>query len=129
VRLVLAALMVCHGIAHVPGFLASWRLAVLQGIPYRTVLFAGRVDVGDRGMRVVGVAWLVLGAAFVMVSGAALFAQPWWLPSAFVVTLASLALCAAELPASRVGVGVNLAMLAVLALAAASRGSLPPIRP
>jgi hypothetical protein len=114
VRIALAILMALHGVAHGPGVVGSWRLAALEGIPYHTTLFGGAVDVGDAGMRVVGVAWLLAGAGFVAASAAALADRPWWPPLAAAVTLLSLALCVAELPATRVGLPVNVAILLVL---------------
>ena len=116
-RIAIAVFLALHGIAHTPGFLASWRLAVLQGLPYHTTLFGGRLRVGDAGMRVVGVLWLVFAVAFVGVAIATLLDRSWWLPAAAAVTLASLALCAAEVPAARIGLAVNVALLVALGVA------------
>src|SRR5947209_3804808 len=102
-RIALAVFMALHGVAHTPGFLASWRLAVLQGVPYHTTLFGGRLHVGDAGMRVVGAIWLILAVAFVAIAVAALFDRSWWILAAASVALASLAVCAAEIPAARIG--------------------------
>lgn len=57
-RIALAVRMALHGVAHAPGFVGSWRLAALEGMPYHTTLLGGAIDVGDAGMRVVGLAWL-----------------------------------------------------------------------
>ena len=44
-RFVLALLLVAHGVAHLVGFVASWKLATLAELPYKTTVFSGRVDV------------------------------------------------------------------------------------
>lgn len=113
-RFPIAVLMLLHGVAHLPGVVGSWRLAVLQDIPYHTTLLAGRVDVGDGGMRVVGAVWLLAALGFVASAVAALRDDPWWAGVAFVVASVSLALCIAEWPLSRIGVPVNLVLIVAL---------------
>jgi hypothetical protein len=56
-RFVLAFLLVAHGVAHLVGFVSSWKLATLAELPDKTAVFLGRVDVGDAGIRVMGVLW------------------------------------------------------------------------
>jgi hypothetical protein len=121
-RIAIAVFLALHGVAHTPGFLASWRLAVLQGLPYHTTLFGGRLRIGDTGMRAVGTLWLMLAVAFVAIALATLFDRSWWIPAAAIATAASLALCAAEIPAARIGLAVNIALL--LGLVVASRTNL-----
>jgi hypothetical protein len=53
-RWLVGFLMMGHGVAHLPGFLVSWQLATLPDLPYSTTLFAGRLDVGDAGTRILG---------------------------------------------------------------------------
>ena len=116
-RYLLAVLMLVHGGAHLPGFLSEWRLAKLEGIPYRTTILAGRVDLGDSGIRVVGALWLAAAIAF-WVAGVAAFGNwPGWIPAAIGITLGSLLLSLVELPEARIGVAVNLAILAGLLVA------------
>jgi hypothetical protein len=116
VRIFLAVLMLFHGVAHLPGLIGSWRLRPLEGVPYHTTVLAGRVDVGDLGMRVLGTGWLLAAVAFAGVSVVALTDRAPWLAAAIVVTVVSLALCVLELPYARVGLVVNLAILAALLL-------------
>lgn len=113
-RIALAILMALHGVAHLPGFVGSWRLATLEGVPYHTTLLGGALDVGDAGMRVVGTAWLLAGIGFMAASLATALDRDGWPDVALAVTLFSLTLCVLELPASRIGVPVNLAILAAL---------------
>lgn len=113
-RSTLAVLMLLHGVAHLPGFAGSWRLATFPDLPYHTRLLDGRVDVGDAGMRLVGLLWLLIALGFAVTAVAALRGAPWWGGGALVVTLLSLALCALEWPAARIGVPVNVAIAVAL---------------
>ena len=49
-RIVLAVLMVIYGVAHLVGFAAAWKL-VPSGLPYRTTVLGGQMDLGDAGKR------------------------------------------------------------------------------
>lgn len=115
-RIALAVLFALHGIAHGVGFVASWRLAELEEMPYRTTLLAGRVDVGDVGVRTMGILWLVAGLTFLAVGLSVWRRQAWWPSLAIGVTLFSLVLCVLGWPDSRIGVAVNVAILVLLAL-------------
>jgi hypothetical protein len=101
-----------HGFAHLVGFVGPWRLA--RAVPYKTTLFADAVDVGDAGIRMVGLLWLVLAVAFGTVSVAAFARWDWWLPCALAASVASLVMCAAGWPEAKIGVAVNAALIALL---------------
>jgi hypothetical protein len=118
-RIGLSILMVLHGVAHLPGFVNSWRLAVFPDLPYHTTLLAGRLEIGDWGMRVVGVLWLAAALGFWVAGAAGLAQRGSWVPLAMIVSAASATLCLLEWPAARIGLWVNLVIL--LALAAALR--------
>ena len=117
-RIVLAALMALHGIAHLVGFAGAWQLAASGGIPYKTTVLAGRVDLGDVGIRAVGLLWVVAALAFVTVALGAAFDTAWWTKAAVIVAVGSLALTMLELPEARIGLVVNLALIATLLLVA-----------
>ena len=113
-RQVLAVFMAIHGIAHLVGFLVPWRL--IRGgddVPATTIL-AGRVDLGEAGMRVFGVVWLGLAVAFLIAAFGAWTDARWWLRFATVVALPSLVFCVVALPETKIGVLVNLAIVAAL---------------
>jgi hypothetical protein len=116
-RTALAVLLVLHGIAHLPGFINSWRLAELEGMPYRTTVLSGRVDLGHWGIRAAGLVWLLLAVAFAGTPAAALLQRPAWVAAALGASLLSLALSALEWPEARIGVALNLALAAGLAWA------------
>jgi pimeloyl-ACP methyl ester carboxylesterase len=76
-------------------------------------LLGGRVTLGDAMARGLGVVWLAIGLAFVIVAFG-LWRQTPWSRTAFVaVVLASLALSIAWWPVARIGVFVNAALLLV----------------
>jgi len=95
-RYVLALLFVIHGVAHLPGFLTAWRLASLEGMAYKTTLLAGSVDVGDVGIRIVGVVWLLAAIGFVVAGVGTALATSWWSMLTAVVASISLALSVLE---------------------------------
>lgn len=116
VRYLFAFVLAAHGFAHLVGFVASWRLATLQELPYKTTILAGAVDIGDVGIRVVGALWLAAAVAFdtaavgVAVGAREAVAGTLW------VSAASLALCAVEWPQARIGVFVNTGLLLLLTI-------------
>ena len=116
-RYVLAILFLAHGVAHLPGFLTSWRLASLEGMAYKTTLLAGSVDVGDVGIRIVGVLWLLVAMGFIASGVGTALGVAWWGTLTAVVASFSLALSAMEWPEAKIGVAVNLVILAYLGIA------------
>jgi hypothetical protein len=115
-RLALSVLMALHGVAHLVGFVGPWRFAVRATAPYKTTVLAGRFDVGDRGIRVVGALWLLTALAFLFAAVGGATNSSWWIAVAATVTVASVALSAVEWPEVRIGLLVNLGIIAALAL-------------
>ena len=109
-RLVAAVVMFVHGVAHLPGFLVSWRLASFDELPYRTTILAGRLDLGDHGIQIVGILWAALAFTFLAAGAAAFLRLPWWGPVAQAAVALSLVLCAIGWPETRIGVLVNIAL-------------------
>jgi hypothetical protein len=117
-RFALAAILGAHGLAHLVGFVSSWRLATLPELPYKTTTFAGRFDLGDAGIRVVGVLWLLVAVAF-LGSAMAVAAEAHWAPRlTLVVVVASAILCAAGWPDSHIGLAVNVALAGLVLIGA-----------
>jgi uncharacterized membrane protein YccF (DUF307 family) len=116
-RIALAVLMMLHAVAHLPGFLVPWKLADMPEMPYGTTLLAGRLDVGDAGIRMIGIAWLLAALTFVVAAAGAAGNRGWWMPVAVAAAVFSLAMSVLGLPAARIGIGVNVVILAALALA------------
>ena len=114
-RLALALLMALHGIAHLVGFFAAWRLAP-QTIPYASTVLGGRLEMGDAGIRLLGALWLLAAIGFWVAFAAALTDRPWWSSTAIGVAVASLLLSLVQWPESRIGVLVNLLIIAAIVL-------------
>jgi len=114
VRILLALGLFGHGFAHLVGFVVPWRLATLDEAPYRTTLLGGRLKVGDKGIRLVGVLWLLAALAFGVSAAALLWSQPWWHTYTVLVSVASLVLCVLGWPDSRLGIPINVAILLLL---------------
>jgi hypothetical protein len=132
VRLAAAAFLVAHGVAHVVGFLASWRLGQFAGGGLDTRVLDGNLEVGDAGLRVVGILWLVAALAFVWAAAAVGLNRPHWGRTVAVVAGLSLALCVVGLPQAVIGVLVNLAILMAVAATTLQRrtpAEPPPLRP
>ena len=113
-RIVLSVLLLLHGIAHLPGFLASWRLMEVENVPYGTSIVGGAVDVGDSGIRIVGVLWLLVALACVVAGIAGLRGTSGWPTLALSAVTFSVLLCIIGWPAARIGLVVDVALLAVL---------------
>jgi hypothetical protein len=109
-----ALLLAGHGVAHLVGFVVPWRIARLEEMPYGTTLLGGRVDVGDSGIRLVGVLWLLGALAFWGSAAALLLMVPWWGWLTMGVSVFSLVLCVFGWPQAKIGVPVNLLVLTVV---------------
>ena len=119
-----AVILFGHGVAHLPGFLVAWRLATLSELPHRTTVLANSVKVGERGIRVVGVLWLIAALAFTACGMGALGRAPWWRPVAVMAAAFSIVLCILGWPDSRIGAFVSVAIAALL-LVAGQMGTFP----
>ena len=114
-RWLLAAFITAHGIAHLVGFAVSWQLIQSAEVPFTTRLVNGHWDVGLRGIRIVGGLWLAVAVAFVVAAAAVATDTSWAWRAVGATVAASLALCLVSLPAARIGLAVNLALVALLA--------------
>ena len=117
-RFVLAFVLVAHGVAHLVGFVSSWKLATVAEVPYKTTIFSGRVDVGDAGIRVMGVLWLLAALAFLVAAIAVATETGWAVRFTLAAVIASLILCVVGWPDARIGVAVNLGLTLLLAIGA-----------
>lgn len=113
-RYVLALLFLAHGVAHLPGFLVAWRLRVVPELPHTTTVLDGSLDIGEAGMRVLGLAWLACAVACAAVAVAAIARAPWWTNGALAVVAASIVLCLLGWPAARLGLLMNAILVALL---------------
>jgi hypothetical protein len=117
IRIVLALILLGHGFAHLVGFVVPWQIATLGEMPYRTTLLANTINVGDVGIRVVGVLWLIVALAFAGSSIGVLARASWWLPVTLIVAAFSFCLCMIGWPDSRIGVFINVAIVPLVLVA------------
>jgi hypothetical protein len=112
-RFMLAALLVGHGVAHLVGFVVPWKLMTRPEMPYRTTILGGMMNVGDAGVRLIGILWLAIAVAFVVVAGGVV--AGWSMRMAVFALLAlSSAFCVIGWPEARFGLIVNAALLVAL---------------
>ena len=119
-RVPLAVLLLGHGVAHLVGFVVPWKIAILAEVPYGTTILAGRVDLGPNGIRALGVLWLLVALAFVVIAGAITFQAGWWYQALLITTGVSLVLCVLGWPDSRLGLIANVLALGLAILAVRS---------
>ena len=105
-----------HGIAHLVGFVVPWKIAALKEEPYRTTLLSGSIDVGDAGIRIVGVLWLLAALGFMAAAAGAFAGCQWWRHLALGLSLFSLVLCVLGLPGARIGILANAIILIYLTI-------------
>ena len=113
-NIVLAAFLALHGVVHLLGFVVSWKLTTVEGLPYKTTILAGHVDLGEAGIRAFGLGWLLVTPVFVAAALGLLANQGWWLPLAVGVTALSLAICILDWPWAQFGAYINVVILALL---------------
>ena len=115
-RLVAAVTLAGHGLIHFMGLLSDWQLVTFDQLPYGTTVVNGSFDVGETGIRAVGVGWALAGA--LLIAGAWLIARSDHRAFAVVAlgTAASTVMCVLGLPDAVMGLGVDLALIVVLIL-------------
>jgi hypothetical protein len=115
-RTALAIFLLLHGLAHTPGFAVAWRLASPPEMPYKTTLLNGALDVGDTGIRVMGVCWLLAAIGFAAAALVTLRGHAAWPTITLGVSCFSLILGVLAWPDSRVGVILNVMLIVALLL-------------
>jgi len=66
-HIILGIFLFTHGVAHLVGFITYWKIASIEDMPYQTTLLSSLLDVGEVGIRIVGILWLLTGLAFAVV--------------------------------------------------------------
>jgi hypothetical protein len=114
-RIAVGIYLLVHGFCHVVGFLVPWKLITSKEEPYKTTLLSGALDVGDVGIRMVGILWLLAGLALALDGVGAFASWPWWRGAALWLAISSTVLCVFGLPGAKIGIPANLLLLAYLA--------------
>ena len=113
-RVALAGFLVLHGIAHLVGFVVPWRILQAEEMPYSTTLLAGRIEVGDLGAKIVGLVWLGLAVAFLVGAGFVWVQRQGWSNFVVFAAAASLLFSILGLPAARLGIPINIALIGLM---------------
>jgi hypothetical protein len=114
---VLAVLLVLHGLVHLIGFTVPWRLGGLRGSEYSTRIFNRSIEVGDTAVRTLGLVWLAVAIAFVVVGVMVWHGHPWARRTTIALLLGSAVLCTIDLPASVMGLALDVVLVVLLAVA------------
>jgi hypothetical protein len=107
-----AVVLALHGVIHLIGFVSPWRIATLEGFAYRTTAFNGGLDIGDVGVRVIGLVWLGLTLGFLAAGFGVWRGKPWAVGLTGVLAMVSLIVCVAGLPETAAGVAIDVVILA-----------------
>jgi hypothetical protein len=103
------------------GFVASWKLATLPELAYRTTALNGRFEIGDLGARILGIGWLVGAVVFIVAAWGTWRSAPWALRGAALDSAVSLVICVLGLPDSYRGAAIDVAILLGAALLVTGR--------
>jgi hypothetical protein len=114
-RVAMGIYLLVHGLCHFVGFVVPWKIMTMKEEPYRTTLMAGAMEVGDIGIRLVGILWLLACVSFMACGIWALASWPWWRAAILPLALASSVLCVLGLPGAKIGILANGLVLAYLA--------------
>ena len=103
-----------HGLVHLMGWLAYWPLGAIAELPYKTTLFDGTWNLGDGGMRIFSVLWLIVALGFIAAAIGVLTRQPWTAQVLVSATLLSLVITGLDWGAAFLGTAIDGVVLAAL---------------
>jgi hypothetical protein len=113
-RMIVAGVLIGHGLIHLLGVTAYLRFAEVTELPYKTTLLEGRWVLGDAGMRVFGALWLVPAVGFVAAAIILLAGGSGWPLPLVIATAFSLVLTALDWEKALVGFLLNVIIVAWL---------------
>jgi len=114
IRILVTVYLIIHGLAHIVGFIVPFRLANLPDAPYKTTIMFGTIDLGDTGIRIVGVLWLIAAIAFFYLGIGLFFETSNWMLQTLFITVFSMVLCILGLPDAKIGIPANIVILIFL---------------
>ena len=113
-RVLLGGTLLVHGVAHLVGFVVPWKIVTSSEVPYRTTLLGA--DIGQAGVRALGLAWLLVSVLFVVLGASVLRHAAWHYEAILTLVGVSVVLCLLGLPESRPGLLANASIGALLLL-------------
>jgi len=114
IQIGLAIFLILHGLVHLLWFVVPWQMTVVDGLPYRTTIFGGNIDVREGGIRFLGLLWVLATIGFVVAGLGLLFSASWWATAVLVAAVYSFLLCLISLPESKWGALIDVGIVAIL---------------
>jgi hypothetical protein len=112
-KIVMTLVLALHGIAHLVGFLLPWHLMKQPDGSYTTTLTGG-LDIGETGMKIMGIGWLIVALAFLAAAFGAWRHASWWPTFTLTVAIVSLGICLVNLPEAAIGIPIDIAIILVM---------------
>lgn len=119
-RYLLAAVLALHGLIHVIGFAAAWRLGGLSGVTAAPAF--PHLEAGSAPVLALGALWLLAGAGFVVGGAGLAVRRHWWSWVTGGAAVLSLALCVMWWRSAPVGIAADLLVLGLLTVLASPLG-------
>jgi len=115
-RFIIGLVLIAYGLAHAMGFVTRWRIGPDKDAPYNTTILNGIIDIGDIGMHAMGILWLIAGLVLVAAGLGVMGATSWGGIVTLDAAMFSLILGIIGWPDFRLGVFINVVILAYLGL-------------
>lgn len=128
-KVVLALVVLAHGLIHLIGFVAYYPLAEMPQLAYKTSFLGGRWELGAGGTRLYSLLWLLAGLGFLVGAIGMAFGWRWWAPLMLATTVVSLVLCVMDWKAAYLGGLLNVVILLGLAVVFGLRMQPKPFEP
>ena len=112
-RIIFSIFLFLHGIAHLVGFLVPWQIVKMDDMPYKTTLFLDKINIGDIGIRIIGIIWLLIALAFCYAGWITFYRMDYCLTCTLTVTIISLVFCIVAIPDSHIGIYINIILIII----------------
>lgn len=112
-----AVFLAAHGVVHLIGFVLPWQITTFRDMTYKTTIFAGALDVGDAGVKAIGLGWLAVTVAMIAVAAMVWRQTRFAYVACLAVVVASSVLCVTGLTNAVMGLAIDVVLLALLGLA------------
>jgi hypothetical protein len=110
-------LLVIHGLIHLLGFIVYLQIGEIEDLPFKTTILFELIDLGNNGIRIFGIIWLMVTVAYLLVIIAFIIQKKpnlyKWL---YLVTIFSLIITFLDFTVAFRGTLFNLLVLVILLL-------------
>lgn len=114
IRIIISVVVGLHGLIHLMGFSVYLKLAEIEGLSYKTNVLNGRWEVGEGGIKLFGILWLLVAVGFIVAAVALSTQQAWASSTLLIVTIFSLLITGLDYTEAYAGIGINAAILLAL---------------